>query len=165
MSFLPYENLVYTSDLTENELKERINQNIEPVKTFRLGFKGKNKKPYEGFLNGNNFNINRITDYRNSFLPQINGEISQANGVTQINIKMRLHILVYIFLTIWCGGIGLVFVALLISSIKKSNFEPTIFIPFCMLIFAYVLTTGGFKFESSKSKKDLEKILNSRIKE
>ncbi len=163
MSFLPWENLIYKTDLTETELRERINQNIEPKKTLRFGFKNKNTKPYEGYLNGNNFEINRIINYRNSFLPQIKGEITQANGVTRINVKMRMHIFVYIFLSIWCGGVGLVFVNFLISAIKSNNFEPSIFIPLGMLIFFYLMTTGGFKFESSKSKKDLEKILNSKI--
>jgi len=163
MSFLPYENLIYESNLTESDLRNRINQNIEPKKIFRIGFKNKNTK-YEGCLNGNNFEINRIISYRNSFLPKIKGVIIQANGVTRINVKMRMHIFVYIFLTIWCCGVVLAFIAITISSINNKNFEASIFIPLGMLIFAYLLTTGGFKFESSKSKKDLEKILNSRIK-
>ena len=74
-----------------------------------------------------------------------------------------MHIFVYIFMTIWCGGVGLGFIAILISSINENKFEPAIFIPFGMLIFGYLLTTGGFKYESSKSKMDLEKILNSKI--
>lgn len=165
MSFLPYENIIYESNLTESDLRDRISQNIESKKSFRVGFGNKNTKPYEGYINGNIFEINRIVSYRNSFLPQIKGVISQANGATRINVKMRMHIFIYIFLTIWCGGVGLAFIAMLISSINNNNFEPAIFIPFGMLIFAYLLTTGGFKFESSISKKDLEKILNSRIKE
>ena len=69
--------MIYESILTESGLKERIGQNIEPKKTLRLGFKNKNTKLYEGYLNGNNFEINRIISYRNSFLPQIKGEIYQ----------------------------------------------------------------------------------------
>jgi hypothetical protein len=36
-------------------------------------------------------------------------------------------------------------------------------IPFGMLIFAYVITMGGFKFESNKSKKDLQALLEAEI--
>ena len=163
MSFLPYENLIFESNLTTEDLQDRINQNIESKKMLRIGFKNKNTKPYEGYLNGNSFEINRIIGYRNSFLPQIKGVITETNGVSRINVKMRLHILVYIFMTIWCGGIGFALIGMLISCINNNKFEPAIFFPFGMLIFGYLLTTGGFKFESNKSKKDLEKMLSSKI--
>jgi hypothetical protein len=36
-------------------------------------------------------------------------------------------------------------------------------IPFGMLIFAYALTMGAFKYESNKSKKDLQTIFEADI--
>jgi hypothetical protein len=36
-------------------------------------------------------------------------------------------------------------------------------IPFKMLIFAYVLTMCGFKYESNKSKKDLQTMFEAEI--
>lgn len=165
MRFLPFENIIYESDLTESELRDRIKQYIEPKKFFRIGLKNKNTKPYEGYLKGNHFEINRIINYRNSFLPQIEGVITRVNGVTRINVIMRMYFFLYIFVILMYGGIGLGFMVILISSINNNKFEPAIFIPLGMLIFLYLLTMGGFKSESSISKKDLEKILNSRIKE
>jgi len=91
--------------------------------------------------------------------------ITRVNGVTRINVIMRMYFFLYIFVILMYGGIGLGFMVILISSINNNKFEPAIFIPLGMLIFLYLLTMGGFKSESSISKKDLEKILNSRIKE
>ena len=164
MTFLPYEDLVYKSNLPESELRLRISQNIEKKKTYRIGYLTKHTKPYEGYLHGNNFEINRIINYRNSFLPQVKGKIIESNEGTLIYVKMRMHILVYIFLVIWCTGVGYAFISILTVSIIAHKFEPVVFIPLGMLILGFILPTGAFKFESNRTKKDLEKILISEIK-
>jgi len=161
MRFLPFENLVFESILSVKELEDRINLSIEPKKTFRVPFK--NTKPYEGYLFGDTLVINRIINYGNSFLPKIKGEILKANGKTRIKVKMRMHIFVYAFMTFYCCGAGFGFIGMLISSIKENKFESDIFIPLGLLIFGYLLTMFGFKIESEKSKKDLEKMFKSKI--
>jgi hypothetical protein len=166
IKYLPFENITYRTKLDSEEIIKRINDSIEAKKTFRiLGiFGNSNHKPYEGNINGNSFNISRIIGYRNSFLPRIKGEIEKGYGSTSINVKMKLHPFVLAFMCVWCGGVGLGFIAFLNSSIEKETFEPTIFIPFGMLIFGYGLTTVGFKYESIKSKKYLAKLFDAEIK-
>ncbi|MFA8437036.1 MAG: hypothetical protein ACEPOZ_21225 [Marinifilaceae bacterium] len=157
MSFLPFENIEIKTQLTASQIKERISECIEPKKIFRSG--KKNTKPYEGIITGNRFKIQRIINYRNSFLPQIKGHIIQTTYGAKVEIKMRLNIAVYIFMTFWLGGIGSVFLFLLFSSIDDKEFNPLILAPLGMILFGYVLSTGGFKSESNRSRKDLEKIL------
>ncbi len=76
---------------------------------------------------------------------------------------MRLHIFVIVFLCFWCGSVGLGCIAILTKSFGNSEFNPATLIPFGMLLFAYGLTMGAFKFESNKSKKDLQRIFEADI--
>lgn len=163
MKYLPFEKLTFETDLSEDEVKARLLHNVEEKKYFRFGKKG--NKPYEGYLNGNRFEINRIITYRNSFLPLIKGQIIENNIGTQIQVKMSLYLFVFIFMIFWCGVVGLAFIALFIAAIINNNFQAFILIPLGMFIFGYLLTMIAFKAESSKSKKDLKKILKATIVE
>jgi len=72
MKYLPFENITYRSNLDSEEIIKRVEEIIEPKRTFRITwtFGGGNHKPYEGEIRGTSFHMNRITEYRNSFLPQ-----------------------------------------------------------------------------------------------
>ncbi|MCD6068553.1 MAG: hypothetical protein K0S33_3379 [Bacteroidetes bacterium] len=77
---------------------------------------------------------------------------------------MRLHVLVLVFLCLWCGGIGLGYIAFLTKAFSSSSeYNPAALTPFGMLLFAYALTMGGFKFESNKSKKYLLTLLEAEL--
>lgn len=164
MKFLPIENITYKTKLKEAEIFGRLSDLIEPEKTFRLGFFSSGPtKPYEGRINGSTFDIRRIISYRNSFLPRINGIIEKDYDGINIKVKMRLHIVVIIFLCFWCGGVGLACIAVLTQFFGQSDFNPATLIPFGMLLFVYVLTMAAFKYESNKSKKDLQRIFEAEI--
>lgn len=164
MKFLPTENITYKTRLKEDEIIKRLSDFIEPEKTFWFGmFNRSSTKSYEGQIKGQRFNIKRIIKYRNSFLPRINGVIERDFDGLTIKVKMRLHIFVIVFLCIWCGGVGLGCIALLKQALNNSDINLATLIPFGMLMFAYLLTMGGFKFESNKSKRDLQTIFEAEI--
>lgn len=164
MKFLPTENITYKTRLKEDEIIRRLSDCIEPEKIFRLGILSSGStKSYEGQINGQTFSIKRIISYRNSFLPRINGVIERDFDGLTIKVKMRLHIFVIVFLCIWFGLVGLACIAFLTQTLSSSEINPAALIPFGMLLFAYLLTMGGFKFESNKSKKDLQRIFNAEI--
>ena len=166
MKYLPFENITYHTKLESEEILKRINEIIEPQKTFRMTgiFGSSNHRPYEGNVNGNSFSMTRIIGYRNSFLPRINGKIEKDFRKTEVNVKMRLHPFVLVFMFVWCGGVGFGFLAFLAASIGKGAFDPAILVPLGMLLFGYGLTTGGFKYESIKSKKYLAELFEAEIK-
>ena len=162
MKFLPTECFTYKTRLKESEIISRLSDHIEPEKTFRFGIFGSGStKNYEGQINGQTFYIKRIISYRNSFLPRIYGIIERDLDGSIIKVKMKLHVVVKVFLCIWFGGVGLGCVAFLIQAFNKSAFDPMTLIPFGMLIFAYGLTMGGFKYESIKSNKFLQAIFEA----
>lgn len=124
-----------------------------------------NHNPYEGSINGSSFKINRIIGYRNSFLPIINGVIEKDFNGTKIKVKMRLHTFVIVFMFIWFGGVGIGCLAFLPMIFNSQDFESMVLIPFGMLIFGYALVTGGFKYESIKSKKYLAQLFEAEIEQ
>jgi len=167
MRFLPFENITYETRLSSEEVLKRIHEIIEPKKTFRMTgiFGSNNHKPYQGSLNGNSFNITRIIGYSNSFLPRITGLVEKDFGLTKIHVKMRLHLFVLVFMSIWCVGLGFGCLVFLAASLGKGTFEPTAFIPLGMLLFGLVMVTGSFKYESIKSKKYFAQLFEAEIKE
>lgn len=158
MKYLPFEHLIYKTNLSEQEVLTRLAGFIDKKK-IRI-FRNNLTKEYEGTIDGNCFEINRIIKGRNSFQPQINGEIQQNNYETQIEIKMRLHWSVFIFLLFWCV---FVFCALITIFINAEKVSAEAFFPLLMLFIAYLFTMFGFKIESKKSKKDLERMLDAKI--
>lgn len=165
MKYLPFENITYKTKLSSEEVINRIRNNIEPKRTFKITgiFGNGSHKAYEGTVNGMSFNIVRIIGYRNSFLPRIKGEIERDSFGTKINVKMRLHPFVLVFMIIWCSGVGLGFFSFLNASLKKGTFEPEILIALGMLLLAYGLTTVAFKYESIKSKQYLAQLFDAEI--
>lgn len=164
MKYLPFENITFKTILKEGEIINRLAGLIEPERIFRSGLFGSGStKTYEGQIDELTFNIKRIIGYHNSFLPRINGTIQRDFDGTTIEIKMRMSIFVTIFIFIWCSGVGLGCVAVLSHLINYKTFHPATLIPFGMLIFMYALTVGGFKYESSKAKKDLQTLFEAEM--
>jgi hypothetical protein len=166
MKFLPTENITYKTKLKEDEIVKRLSDIIETEKIFRSGiFSRGSTKSYQGQIHGQTFKIQRIISYRNSFLPRINGVIERDSDGMAIKVKMKLHTFVIVFLSIWCGGVGLGCLAFLSQVFSNSEFIPATLISFGMLLFVYLLTMGCFKFESNKSKMDLQTIFEADILE
>lgn len=164
MKYLPIENITYKTRLKEEELIRRLSETIEPKKIFRFGIFGRNStKTYEGQIIGKTFKIRRIIRYRNSFLPRIKGIIENDHEGMSIHVKMRLHAFITVFICLWWGGAVFAFIAFLIQESEKSEISAALFLPLGMLLFAYILTLGGFKFESNKAKNDLKRIFEAEI--
>ncbi len=164
MKYLPKETLTFKTNLKEDEVITRLAHSIEPEKLIRSGLFGfGGAKPYEGKITGYTFSIKRIIKYRNSFLPRIIGQVERDMQGTSIKVKVRLQIFVLVFLFVWCSGalIGLFFIAK--NVIVNKAFDPWFFMPIGMLLFVYILTIAAFKYESSKSKKDLKTLFEAEM--
>lgn len=164
--YLPIENYVLTTKLSPQEVHNRIAANIEPKAGIRLSLIPRNaSKPYEGQIYNNQFTINRIIDYKNSFLPIIKGSISTYLGQTQIAITMKPYTFVLIFMGVWMGGIMIACLGISIAVATKANgffdnkLSFLIFVPFIMLLFGALLTHFAFKMESKKARSFLANLL------
>lgn len=167
---LPFENLILTTKLSVAEVTKRLTDNIEIQKTSKFfTLNNHSSKLYRGTILNNNFKISRIINYRNSFLPIISGSIYSAIGKTEVEIKMRLHQFVFIFILIWFSAVGLVCLVILFAALvqfKKiihEGFSPAFLIPFVMFIIFYLMLFFAFKLESKKSIQFFEALLDAEV--
>jgi len=166
---LYFEDYVLTTRLSVEDVCKRLADNIEPKRTNRFSISFDNStKPYEGEIKENRFRISRIINYRNSFLPVIEGEILRSAGKTHIHIRMKLAAIVIVFICLWLWVVGFPCIEILLKELLNirqilqsglAGFSPMNLIPFGMLIFMYLMVYFGFKTESRKSKKFLAALL------
>lgn len=161
---VPYEKLTLETSLSQDEVLKRLAANIDPDKS-RNWFTGSSSSRYyfEGELYESGFKINRIISYRNSFLPQINGEIKALRFGCTITLKLKLHLFVRIFGIIWFTGVFIACIATLsiIFAAPFSEINFAIFAPTMMFAIGCLAFVGGFKFESIKSRKFLLQLLKA----
>ena len=74
---------------------------------------------------------------------------------------MRLHPFVLVFLFIWISFISFFIIMELSNEFSWDSSSLGNLMPIGMLLFAYVLTTAGFKFESFKSKRHFQELLDA----
>ncbi|WP_210411434.1 hypothetical protein [Oceanispirochaeta crateris] len=134
------------------DVVSKLNDYTEPLKLFKIGV---GNKVFHGQVHQDHFKIYRQISYRNSFLPQIKGRMTQKENKTIIDVSMKLHPFVIAFMTLWFSG--------LISACMSfflSPWKPFFFVPIIMLIFGILLCTLPFWYEVKKSKNELFKIFS-----
>ena len=164
MKFLPYEHLKIRTRLSTDEAQKRLADIIEAKRFFRW-FES-NHKPYQGIIEGSHFEVSRIIHYRNSFLPNIKGEIQPDMRGCSIDIRMYPHGIVIAVMILWLGSVGFFFLSMLGSFVfsaaqSHSGDLSILLIPAVMFAFGYALLLGGFKFESVKSKKFFRELFQA----
>lgn len=160
MKYLPFERIVYRTNLSQEEIIKRLSEFVEPKK---FSFIRNPIKDYEGSVDADSFDISRAITYRNSFLPQIYGSIQKINYGTEIQVTMSLNGFVLLFTIVWCLIASVSFVIVLMKGIIDKAISVEFFIPLIMLLFIYGLTMAGFKIESKKSKEYLRKTFEAEI--
>ncbi|MDR1389309.1 MAG: hypothetical protein LBJ31_04970 [Treponema sp.] len=93
MALIPVENIKYISELDKDEIINRLKENIEPQ-----SFLSRYGKEYYGEINENDFKIMRRSIFKNPYGPIISGDFEQNNNKTIINVKMKINLLVIIFM-------------------------------------------------------------------
>ena len=162
-NYLPFENILYRTQLSQVKAIERLADKVEKEKSFRIGFYNNNyTKPYYGTIYGSKFEINRALSYRNSFSPIIKGEIFTHYEGTRIKVSMKPHVHVLVFMTIWFGAVFIACFAT-IAVMFTQGFNVYFLIPFAMLLFGVAFLLGGFKTESKRSRNDLKEIFQAEI--
>lgn len=167
MMLLPYECLTIETRLSPEEARRKLTSVVEPRSWFRSF--GSGHKPYQGEVSGYEFKVTRVILYRNSFLPVIKGEIHPEGNGSAIHITMRPHILVLVFVAVWLGYAGYLFLSylgdIILSSLQihTAQIYPIVLLaPGALLVFGYALLMGGFKLESVKSKAFFQELFEAR---
>ena len=169
-SLLPFERYTLVTTLKEEEVMRRLEANVSPKKSISLLVvsrygpkKDPADKPYTGAITGPCFEIMRVINYRNSFLPIVKGEVIHFLGKTEIKVKSSPHIAVLVFSAFWMSVVLLICVAMLLAAIgdHSEKFDPAGLTPFGMLVFGSLLFTIPYKIEAKKTKQFLLDLLDS----
>jgi hypothetical protein len=152
MFFIPYKKLTTHSEISEDVLFARLNENVEPHTGFRFDNYSKSLKPFVGKIREKTFDIRPIFKGRNSFIPYIHGSIEKQDTGNIIIVTMRLHYATVFFVVI-------LFVILPIYlSFKYHEIGGIVF-----ALLAYFMTIFGFNYEYNKAKRTLENILKATV--
>lgn len=162
MYLLPFENIVYLSNEEPDIVLNELRKTTEPSKSFRMGPIPGETYPniFEGHVNNRTFSISPIINYRNSFLPKIEGKVEKRNDGTMIRVNMKLNPIVNALVIAF---ISIAFLALIASILKINNNDLSVTTPLAMFLFIYLMTIIGFKIESVRIKKLLPELLNAQI--
>ncbi len=157
---LPVENYTIVTPLSKEEVYRRLAQNIEPRKGYRFWGTSSTRR-FEGEISPGAFNIQRVISYRNSFLPQIKGQIASVQQKTHIQVTMQLDILIMVFMGCWLLGTGLLSAGVIVSQLHHFDADKFTFIPVVMFVFGCLMVTIGFRPECNSAKKFLAGLLEA----
>lgn len=161
MKIIPSEKIEISTNLSNQEVRNVLRRHIRPKKGFSIGFNNqKDDKLFEGSFEQDRFIIQRIIKGRNSFIPQIKGQIQPHTGGTKLIAHLKIHTFVIVFMTFWLGGVFLSLITILVGVIMNETPLFLIIFPLFMLAFGIGLIHYGFNSESKKSINELKRILN-----
>lgn len=116
------------------------------------------KELFLGTVDKSSFSAVRIINYRNSFLPVINGKVTPTAQGSQVSIQMNLHFIVLMFLSFWLAGVVFFAVAYSYSNLDFSLSMETIF-PALFPLLGLLLISLGFIPEVIIAKRLLSKAI------
>ena len=157
---IPYTKFTLKTYLSTYEAEQKLAAHVEPRK-LRWGL-SRNHKFFTGTLENGKFNLNRIIHYRNSFLPIIVGQIHDDLDTSRIEITMRLHYFVMVFMALfllfWLFITGSFFLP---SDVGDGGAFPiATFFGFIFLF--YGISMAFFNYEANKARRHLEEIFSGR---
>jgi len=131
---------------------------VEPAKTFRWPFSRKHRY-FEGSVEADGYSISRIINYRNSFLPIIEGRFQIEGPQTIVTLNMRMAWPVVVF---WLGMMMLMLWCLVVGDSRIMRFHGSQTSLLKMMLFLYFLATVCFAIEVRIAMKALLRLLCSR---
>jgi hypothetical protein len=162
LAILPYDNLVLRTEISKNEVLERLNTLVEQDSdAFKKNNTSYKSKPNFGRITDNDFNIKRAITKNNSFTPNIIGEIKDGvSKATIVHIKMRIDFLVAFVFAAWVflASLACLFVTYLSITDK---FQPVFLAPFLALFTMTIMSLYAYKMESQIAKTDLSDLLEA----
>lgn len=159
MEFIPYQKLTITTDLSKQEVINRLKERVGPKK--RENFVRVDKNIFSGQVTDSEFNLTLNSDYRNSWTPGIKGTITQTNGNTELTVTLKSNSFVIAFTVIFTM-IGLTM--LIYETINFNNLSDFDWAPLLFILFPCGLCWFGFNLDAEKAIDGLIKVTKGDIR-
>lgn len=153
--FVPYRKFVLRSPLSPATAMQALAKEVEPRRWLRLSL---GSSLFLGTVGDTSFDIERAIQYRNSFLPQIQGAVCAEAAGCSISITLKLHPFVLAFSAVWLSLVGTIGLAFGLSALAERHFDKAGLIPVGMFLFFVLMATASFGFEARKAEKLLLEI-------
>jgi hypothetical protein len=158
MRLLPYRKLTLRSAMSAAGAAQALAKEVEPKRWFRLGA---GSASFEGSVTGSSFEIQRIIQYRNSFLPLIAGTIRAEAVGCSISLTMGLHPFVLAFSAIWLSGVAMVCAMFGLRALAGGSLEFWMLGLPGMLTLVATMIVGGFGLEARRAEALLIEIFKA----
>jgi len=162
---IPYEDITLHSDLSADEVRNRIASSINPGKALRERIlqARQQEKPFDGVQTGDSFSLHGFLG-RNSFFSPVTEVTALPLPAGSIaRLKMRLSHWVSVMMALWLGFSGL---ASLINLYAALSSEGTMFsklvgisFPAILFLWGYLVCIVGFKLDSRRIRAFFEALL------
>lgn len=164
MKLIPSDKIEILTILSYKEVRKVLTDNIRPKRVFKIGFnQSKGKELFEGEFKQDTFDIQRIISGRNSFLPQIKGEIQSDISGTRLVLDLKINTFVVVFMIIWLTFVLFGFVMGIIGVINQGINPFLLIFPLIMIGFGIGLLHYGYNSQKDKSIADLKRIIGGQV--
>ena len=163
MLLIPYKkftlNIYRSKDEVESQLAARVTER-RLIRRRSIFAKPDPATPFEGVVENGRFNINRLINYRNSFLPYLVGELHDELDVTKVTFTMRLNHFVLVFMVVW---FLIFFLSIGFGGIQSSGEVWALVVIPLMALFVYVVLMAFFNWEANKAIQFIEEIWGEKL--
>lgn len=163
MKLLPFEDFYIISHLKPDEVQQQLQQVVEPPPALKDWFDGPPTSYFKGWGNNGTFEIRRVINYRNQFLPVIKGSTETYINGSRVHVKIRMTKFITIFMSVWLFWAALGGFAVVMQQMEKAPFKTNMLLPFGMFFFGYAIVKGSFIFESRKATDKLCEVLEGVV--
>lgn len=167
MKYFPVANVEFTSELTDDEIIDRLSQELEPKKVRYSDWKtglfmnAEEHRLLEGSMHNYHLKINRVVYNALIFNTVITGRFKQHAFNSSGNLTIRLAPMNGIFATIILIGFG-VFMLAGIYSLFEPNPKLWYIYPTVLFIAAYAGMMLGFNLSVKKDVKIMSKLCDAQ---
>ncbi len=163
---LPHDHVVYETNLTPQEVFERLDLIIDN-QNDSFYFPSRSSKRFSGkWKSKTQFRIFRNIKYKNSFLPLLHGTIEPTPNGSRVAIKFRLAVFIKTFSIIWLSGItfftGAVIYRVAETGLNRENVIGPLLVVFFYMFF-FFLSWFAFGNEADGTKDYLKKLLEAKV--
>jgi hypothetical protein len=120
---------------------------------------------YGGEASEEAFCLQRLISYRNSFLPEISGEVVPVAGGSVVDLRLRLTNGVLLFMSTWLLAVGFLLLATLgreyAAAQAGASFSWGALGPLWFMVFGYGLMTSGFWWEARLARRHISALLQA----
>lgn len=158
VKLLPYHRFEFASPHTRDAALAGLVVHVEPVKWFRARWPSTaNNERFEGEITPEGARIRRVLGYNNSFAPESYIVVHQAARGSRVEITMRPHVFVLVFIAIWCLG-----VAGIVMAAGQDMLATALVALSGVAAMVYGIALAAFWYEATKQERTLRNIFSAK---